>query len=309
MDIPVRRPSALRAGDTIGIVAPAGPVDSRDALQVGIATLERLGFHVRFEERIFQARGYLAGEDQERAGELMAFFEDPEVRAVLPLRGGYGCSRLIPHLAESRLRPHCKLFMGFSDLTTLHLYFRRRFGWVTLHGPMATTLAGLDSAAEDHLGAVLTDPDYRPELAPPGLEGWSKGSAEGVLTGGCLSLVTASLGTPYEIRTEGKILFLEDHGEAPYRIDRMLTQLRLSGKLEQCRGFLLGGFEDCDDSDGRSNVRDSLLECLTPLNLPILAGFPAGHRTSNWVLPFGTAVRLDADRCRLRFLEAAVASE
>ncbi len=172
MDIPVVRPRALKPGDTVGVIAPAGPVENRDAFLAGVAAIERLGFRVKYSDRIFESRGYLAGPDTDRAGELMNCFEDREVRAIVPLRGGYGCARLIPCLDEARLRHHPKVFMGFSDLTTLHLFFRRRFGWVTLHGPMMVSpaLANLSSAAERHLLSLWTDPGYLPSYGFPELE-------------------------------------------------------------------------------------------------------------------------------------------
>jgi len=229
-DLTPKRPRALAAGGTIGIIAPAGPIEQREPLYRSIATLERFGFRVRYEERIFDSVRYLAGDDAARAAELTRFFEDPGIRAIIPLRGGYGCARLIPLLDEKRLRRHCKILMGFSDLTTLHLFFLRRFGWITLHGPMAMSaaLAEIGPDAAKHLLALLTDADYRPHFSFPQLETWYPGVAEGKIVGGCLSLVVSSLGTAYEITTEGSILFLEDLGEAPYRIDRMLPSVVIS---------------------------------------------------------------------------------
>ncbi len=273
----------------------------------GVAALERLGFHPRYDERIYASKRYLAGDDRERAEELMRHFEDPEIEAVISMRGGYGCSRLIPLLEEKRLRPHCKLFMGFSDLTTLHIYFKRRFGWVTIHGPMAASPAlASPGLAQDHLLSLLTDPGYMPVLSFPQMETWAPGTGEGKLTGGCLSIVTASLGTPYEIRTEGKILFLEDLGEPPYRVDRQFTQLRLAGKLDSLAGILLGNFSDCEPSQGSYTLKECLQELVTDLNVPVLANFPAGHGPDNWALPFGVKVRLNADARQLEFLEPAV---
>ena len=308
MDIPTVHPNALRRGDAIGVVAPAGPVDKRDNFEAGLATLERLGFRVRYDERIFHTLRYLAGDDAERAEEIHKYFEDPEIRAVLGLRGGFGSSRLIPLLDEHRLRQRCKLFMGFSDLTTLHLYFRRRFGWVTLHGPMMTSesLARISPDAEQHLLSLWTDPSYLPRFDIAGLEAWSAGAAEGVLTGGCLSLVVASLGTPYEIKTEGKVLFLEDFGEEPYRLDRMLTHLKLAGKLERIAGILLGSFENCERENGEYTVAETLREVLGGLEVPILAKFPAGHGRENWPIPLGVKVRLDSAQSSVEFLEPAV---
>jgi len=298
-------PRALRPGDTVGVVAPAGPVSDRSGVEAGGARLERLGFRVRYDERVFESRRYLAGDDAARAAELMRYFEDRSVAAIVALRGGYGSARIVPLLDPERLRPHCKLFMGFSDLTTLHLYFRRRFGWVTIHGPMATSpfLHNLRDAEERHLVSLLTDPTYRPRLHFPELETWVAGAAEGRLVGGCLSLVVASLGTPYEIETEGTILFLEDLAEAPYRLDRMLTQLRLAGKLDGAAGLLLGSFQGCQPEDGSYAVEDVLAELLVPLGVPVLARFPGGHGPANWPLPLHTRVRLDASGRQIKLLE------
>lgn len=310
MDIPNVHPPAIRPGGTIGVVAPAGPVESREALDRSVSTIERLGFRVRFEPRILESTRYLAGDDRARAGELIRAFEDPEIDGIIALRGGYGCARLIPWLDEKRLRPNCKLFMGFSDLTTLHLYFRRRFGWVTVHGPMMTSAVLGDPPAdlEQHLVSLWIDPEYRPTLSFPQLEAWQEGEAEGHLVGGCLSLVVASLGTPYEVRTEGRILFLEERGEEPYRIDRMLTQLRLAAKLDGVGGILLGSFEGCEPESGGYSCAEVMRELLSNLDAPVLAGFPAGHLPDNWPLPLGTRVRLDAGGRTLEFLDSCVRS-
>jgi len=308
MDIPTVQPPSLKKGDTIAIVAPAGPIDARDGLERGVATLERMGFRVRFDDRIFQSHRYLAGDDAARSEELMRAFEDPSVQAIIALRGGYGCSRLIPFLMEKRLRPHPKVFTGFSDLTTLHLYFRRRFGWVTVHGPMVASPAlwHITPEQEQNLLSLWTDPDYRPILNLPQLESWMPGVAEGILTGGCLSMIVASIGTPYEIKTDGKILFLEDQGEAPYRLDRMLTHLRLAGKLHSLAGLLLGSFQDCEPTQGDYTAMDTLREILADLKVPTITNFPAGHARDNWALPLGAKVRIDADAGVVQLLDSAV---
>jgi muramoyltetrapeptide carboxypeptidase len=308
MDIPTLFPLALRPGDTVGIIAPAGPVQERNAIRPALAMLESWGFRVRFDDRIFDSFRYLAGHDAARAEELMCYFEDPSIQGIIALRGGFGCARLIPLLDERRLRHNCKLFMGFSDLTTLHVYFRRRFGWVTIHGPMATTMSrdSLSAEAGEHLLSLWTDPQYRPTLSFAQLESWTTGSAEGRLAGGCLSILTASLGTTYEFKSEGKILFLEDSGEAPYRIDRMITQLRLAGKLDRVAGILLGGFRDCEAEEGGYSSEDVLRDLLSDLGVPILAGYPGGHGAENWALPLGAKVRLDADGSSIQIIESAV---
>jgi muramoyltetrapeptide carboxypeptidase len=306
MNIPIIHPEAMKPGDVIEIVAPAGPIEQRDDMMRGVASLERMGFRVRFQEAIFSSTGYLAGPDEVRAGELMRALQDPEVKAVISLRGGYGCARLIPLLQPERLLNHAKIFMGFSDLTTLHLFFRRRLGWMTVHGPMATSpaLANIGGAQEMHLVRLWTDPGYHPSLSFPEMETWAPGTAEGELVGGCLSLLTASLGTPYEMVTDGKILFLEDLGEPPYRLDRMLTQLRLAGKLEKIAGILLGEFRECDAGGKPPSAEDTLREFMKYTEVPVLAHFPAGHGSDNWVLPPGGRVRLDATARTVDFLDS-----
>ena len=298
----------MHTGDTIAVVAPAGPVGNRDALHRGVSGMESLGFRVRFDERIFQSARYLAGSDRARAEELMLAFADPSVRAIVGLRGGDGCSRLVPLLEEERICPHPKLFMGFSDLTTLHLHFNNRFGWVTVHGPMAVSAALGDSASDQaaHLFSLWTDPEYRPVLGFPQLETIRPGIASGALTGGCLSIITASIGTPYEIHTEGRILFIEDLGEPPYRIDRMLTHLLLAGKFDAPAGVLLGEFLDCEPDQGNYSVMDTIRDFFDSLNIPVMANFPAGHGANNWALPLGIRVRMDAGAGTLEFLEPAV---
>jgi muramoyltetrapeptide carboxypeptidase len=308
MDILTIQPPRLKRGETIAVVAPASTIEQRDGLERGVSALEKMGFRVQFDERIFQSSRYLAGDDHARAEELMRAFEAPSVQAIIGLRGGYGGSRLIPLLLEKRLRNHPKIFMGFSDLTTLHLYFHNRFSWITFHGPMAASasLANSSTKQADHFYSLLTDPGYRPLLELEPFETWFPGTAEGALIGGCLSIITASIGTPYEIRTDGKILFLEDHGEPPYRLDRMITHLQLAGKLESIAGVLLGSFLDCEPSQGGYTAKDTLRDLLTKLNVPVLAGFPAGHGSDNWAFPLGTRVRMDATARTIEFLEPSV---
>ena len=306
MNIPTIQPPRLKTGDTIAIVAPASTIHQRDGFERGILTLERMGFRVRFDDRIFQSLRYLAGDDASRAEELIKAFEDPAIQGIVALRGGYGCSRLIPHLMERRLRHNPKVFTGFSDLTTLHLFFRRRFGWVTIHGPMAATIGNLAADPESHLFSLWTDPGYCPKLSFQQLESWFSGTAEGSLAGGCLSIVAASIGTPYEIKTEGKILFLEDQGEPPYRLDRMITHLYLAGKLQSAAGLLLGSFADCEPDRGGYTALETLKDILCGLDIPILANFPGGHGTDNWAIPLGAKIRIDADARFIEFLEPAV---
>jgi muramoyltetrapeptide carboxypeptidase len=308
MEIPTIQPPAIKKGGTIAVIAPASPVEDRNALERGIVSLQKLGFRVQFDERIFESCRYLAGTDRARAEELMRAFEDPSTDAIIALRGGYGCSRLIPLLKSRRLRSHPKILMGFSDLTTLMMYFRKRFGWITIHGPMAVspTLIDMPQEQANHLLSLLTDPDYRPVLHFDQLESWTPGVAEGELVGGCLAIITASLGTRYEINTDGKILFLEDLGEPPYRLDRMLTHLLLAGKFKSIAGVLLGDFLDCEPANGKYKSANVLRDILATLPVPVMANFPLGHGEANWAVPFGAKVRMNANAGTLELLEGAV---
>lgn len=307
MNIVMTQPQRLKQGSAIAVVAPAGPMTSREVFDRGIAALNRMGFSARFTGRVSQSYRYLAGSDAGRADELIQAIEDPSIQAIIALRGGYGCARLIPLLNERRIRENRKVFIGFSDLTTLHLFFNN-CGWITFHGPMAGTeaLAEISAEREEHLVSLLTDPGYKPVFRFPQLESLSSGTAEGILTGGCLSLVAASIGTPYEIQTEGRILFLEDTGEPLYRIDRMITHLRLAGKLDSAAGFLFGSFSDCGPAAKDYSLYDVLRDVLSGLNMPILANFPAGHIPDNWALPLGVRVKIDADAKAVYFMESAV---
>jgi len=308
MDIPTIHPPRLIKGDTVAIVAPAGPIERQEGLNRGIKALERMGFRVQYSRRIFQSSRYMAGDDTARADELILALQDNSIKAIVGLRGGYGCMRLIPHLIKKRLHVQPKIFLGFSDLTTLHLFFNIYFGWITIHGPVATTLDfGISpSEQESHLLSLWTNPEYLPTLNFPQSETWNPGKAEGTLVGGCLSLIAASIGTPYEIDTEGKILFLEDMGEPPYRLDRMITHLNLAGKLQSLAGILLGTFHECEPDQGDYSCGDVLREMLRQLHVPVLANFPAGHGPENWAIPLGVRVRIDAVERSVQFLEPAV---
>jgi len=305
---PTIQPPAINRGDTIAIIAPASPIYSRDVLERGIESLERMGFRVRFKERIFESSHYLAGSDWARADELLRAFEDPSIQAIIGLRGGYGSARIIPLMKLRRLRPHQKIFIGFSDLTTLMMFFRKHMGWITIHGPMASSLSLADIPQDqaEHLFSLLSNPGYRPKLHFEQLDCWVPGTAEGELVGGCLSILTASLGTRYEIDTDGKILFIEDLGEPPYKLDRMLMHLQLAGKFRSIAGVMLGNFIDCEPTRGGYSAGEVLRDILSRLDVPVIAGFPLGHGKDNWAVPFGARVRLDTDTRMLELLESAV---
>jgi len=306
------KPQALRPGDTVAIVAPASNLKA-DYLARGVAELERLGFRVKYEPGILDKARYTAGDDERRANELMRAFADPEIKAVWAARGGYGSMRLFKLLDENLLGRSPKIFIGYSDMTALSLYFYRRFGWVTFHGPMAAKdlAGGAEHYDRETLIKVVTGAaplgeikSNKTEMLHPG----SGGRVSGRLVGGCLSLIAAMMGTPDELDTTDSILFLEDTAARPYAIDRMLHQLKLAGKFLQVRGIVFGEMTDCvQHADQGYRIQDVLAECTADLGLPVMFGLPSGHSPrGNLTLPLGVTSTLDADRGALSIDEAAV---
>ena len=302
----LRKPPALRKGDLIGVVAPAGVVKTED-LGNGVRRLEELGFRVALGRSLYQSARYLAGRDQDRAADLAEMFANPEVKAVVAARGGYGTSRVIPLLDAKALARSPKIFVGSSDLTLLLHFLRSACRLVTFHGPMVSPNFGKYSSPTTNgefiriLGAT-TPPG---PIDVTGVKVLKGGSGEGVLTGGCLSLVCQTIGTPYEIRTEDAILFLEDINEPPYRIDRMLTYLKQVGKFDGVRAVVFGLMPDCHPSPQELyTLEDVIRDVLADLPCPILYDFPSGHGGTNVTLPFG--VRAAVEGSTLSILEAPV---
>ncbi|MGH9766675.1 MAG: S66 peptidase family protein [Blastocatellia bacterium] len=306
------KPPALRPGDTVAVVAPASNLKA-DYLARGVAELDRLGFRVKYEPGILDKARYTAGNDKRRANELMRAFADPEIKAVWAARGGYGSMRLFKLLDENLLGQRPKVFIGYSDMTALHLYFYRRFGWVTFHGPMAAKdLAG----GEEHYDSeilikAITSASPLGEIRSPQTEMLHRGASarvSGRLVGGCLSLISAMMGTPDELDTRDSILFLEDTATRPYAIDRMLQQLKLAGKLLEVRGIVFGEMTDCvQHADQGYRIQDALTECTADLDVPVMFGLPSGHSPrGNLTLPLGVTATLDANRGVLSIDEAAV---
>jgi len=298
----MRKPAALRRGDVIGVVSPAAAVDAA-AVATGVHALESLGFTVRLGAAVFRRDGYLAGGDQERRDDLVAMLRDPEVRAIVCSRGGYGSGRLLPLLDPSIAREHPKIVVGFSDLTFLLNDLVQRAGLVTFHGPMLADLGARPETAARLTGLLMGD---RHDWTLRARDIVQPGTAEGVTAGGCLSAVVAMLGTPYEIETDGRLLLLEDANEKPFRIDRMLTQLRYAGALEHVAGVIFGEMPGCSaHADEAVTVRDVVAECFADANYPVAFGFPSGHGEGHATVPLGVHARLAGER--LTLLESPVA--
>ena len=306
----------LKPGDTIGLVAPSGAVRTPGALERSAAELERMGYRVKLGQSCGQVYGYLSGADEVRARDINDMFLDDAVDAIVCVRGGYGATRILDRLDYAAIAAHPKIFMGFSDITALHIAMLEKAHLATFHGPMSTadcadgpmhpfTRASMELAlcAEAPMGALENAPGYpeRQTLAP--------GQAEGQLVGGNLMLITSLLGTPYELDTRGRILFIEEIGEHTYCIDRMLTQLRLAGKLDDCAGVVFGDFNNCPieyPAFGLS-IEQILRDIVVPCGKPVLTGLQAGHCTPKLTLPLGARCRLDADARTLTVLERTTA--
>ena len=301
------KPRALRAGGTLGIAAPAGPVDP-DKLQAGVALLRNAGFQVVHRPDIDDRRGYLAGSDARRAAELQELWRDDRVDAILCARGGYGCQRILDALDPELAREARKPLVGYSDVTALLLWQRRRAGLVGFHGPM---LDYGDAIAPESLTALLAQLQGQGTL-PVRLQGKGlvAGSARGRLAGGNLSLVTASLGTPWEISTRGTILVIEEVGERPYRIDRMLEQMRSAGKFEGLRGIAVGSLQGCtDDRYPEPGALQVIEAAARQAQLPCVVDLPFGHLAANTPWAQGVRATLDAEKGEVRILEQGVTHE
>jgi len=312
-------PERLNAGDTLGIVAPASAPPDPLNIDRSVVVLERLGFKTKLALNVRKRWGFLAGSDRERAADLMKMFADPTVKAIICVRGGYGTARLLPLLDYRLIRAKAKIFVGYSDITSLHCAFLVKAGLVSFHGPMLNS----DFVKKDF-------PDFTLESflrtlmrpAPPGsiCQGYRKktiavirrGKATGPLIGGNISILCASLGTPWQPSFRNSILFFEDLDEVPYRFDRMLTQLLNAGLLQQVAGIAIGINADCGDpkaktaKEYRQTLEDVFKERLLPLKVPVVMGLPFGHIALNATLPLGIRATLDADNGDLEISEAAV---
>ncbi|MYD71926.1 MAG: LD-carboxypeptidase [Acidobacteria bacterium] len=306
------KPRALRPGDRIGIIAPASPFD-RQTFDRGVAELRTLGFEPVFEESIFERRAYVAGSAETRARRFQAAWRDPSTAGVMAVRGGFGSAHLLPLLDPAELGRSPKALIGCSDLTALHTFLTQQCGLVTLHGPMVVTLARGEAGYDrESLLAHLTGRRPPHSVVAGELAATRAGRARGPLLGGTLSLLAASLGTRYAFDPpDGHILLLDDIGERPYRLDRLLTQLRQAGILARAGGVVCACFPDCDEPDGSLTAHDALNELLADIRGPVVRGLPTGHTAGAPMLtvPLGVEVTVEAEGAtgRLTVEEEAVA--
>ena len=314
------KPARLSPGQTVGIVSPASPSNDLESTRIALEIVESLGFHAKPALHLSEYYGYLAGDDATRAADLNGMFVDPDVDAIFCLRGGYGASRLLPMLDYDLIRANPKILLGYSDITSLLLSIYTKSGVVGYHGPIASQTFTTYTLAE--FKKVLCAPQPRMTIgAPPPFEGGEgrverknrittlvPGQSQGRLLGGNLSLVAHLIGTPYMPDLSGAILFLEDVGEAVYSIDRMLTQLWLSGNLQKAAGIVFGKFSELKPSERLHNrlLEEVLAERARALNIPTVMGLMIGHIDDQTTVPVGCLAELDASAGTLTLLEEPV---
>ena len=314
-----RKPARLLPGDTVAVVSPASPPPDAQNIDRALVALKTLGYRPRLMPHARRRNGFLAGNDRERAADLMRAFTDRRVKAILCVRGGHGITRLLPLLDYAAIRANPKIFVGYSDITALLIALRQQADIVTFHGPMLNAdfvTNGFPWFTRDSFFRTLTQTS-----APGGIcEGYGgktisvlrSGIAQGELMGGNLTMLCSLLGTPWQPLFRRKILFIEEVNEAPYRVDRMLTQLFNAGLLQQVAGIAVGLCHGCEDAtdrkrgEFRQTLMDVLRERLLPLRVPVVAGLPFGHVVHNATLPVGLSATLDGRAGDLIFNTAAV---
>lgn len=301
------KPKRLKKGNTIGLIAPASPV-SQGKMRLGIKKLEHMGFKVKVGKTGYSNYGYLAGEDKLRAEELNAMFKNKDIDGIICLRGGYGTPRILDLLDYEMIRNNPKVFVGYSDITALHIAFNQLSNLVSFHGPMvASDMSGsFSDFSKKSLLNLIYNEDFNPSIENESKEirTINPGIAEGPIIGGNLSLIVNSIGSPYEIDTKGKILFIEEIGESTYKIDRMLTQLILSNKLQDAEGIILGDFNNCiPEEEGEFTVEELIDDLIKPFKIPTISNLQVGHCEPVITLPLGVKTRLDARKGEITILE------
>ncbi len=303
---------ALKFGDTIGLISPSSPTEGSN-IEKAIKKIEEFGFKVKMGKSPYENYGYLSGSDEVRANDINQMFADKEVDGIICLRGGYGTPRILDMIDYEIVKNNPKVFLGYSDISALHIVFNQICKLVTFHGPMVTSdmLGNFSDFSKDSLFKAIMNNEIIGTL--PSVEGeevisLKGGLGQGRLIGGNLSLIADTIGTPYEIDTRGKILFIEEIEEEPYKVDRMMNQLRLSGKFKDANGIILGDFRDCIAKDPKKSL--DLMEVLETyvkdLNIPVIYNLQAGHCEPMLTLAMGLEVILDGDKKQVTVLESAV---
>jgi muramoyltetrapeptide carboxypeptidase len=320
-DHDIIKPPALKMGDTVGLITPASSLfEPHQTIIEATEKMNNLGFKVKLGAHVYKKWGYLAGTDQERADDIHQMFEDNEVRAIIAIRGGYGSGRILKYLDFDLIKRKPRILLGYSDVTSLLLAIHKMTGLVTFHGPVAVST--FTDFTKKYFYKVLTETETIGEIDDaPFSENlqtsnrvWTvvPGSSTGRITGGNLTLIMATLGTPYEIDTDDRIIFIEEVGEEPYDLDRYLTQLAYAGKFDKCRGVVFDRMAKVKPASNGASFNSSLSkeeviqDCFKNYSFPVCLGLSLGHVADKPTLPIGVKVKLDADNGRLSILENAV---
>lgn len=304
---PLIKPKRLKKGATLGLVAPASPIYSSTDFDKMIIALEELGYKLKLGQHVRDRKGYLAGEDKDRANDLLTMFKDNEIDGIICTRGGWGSNRILDLIDFSVIKENPKVFVGFSDITSLHLAILKNTGLVTFHGPVgksdwnAFTTEAWDSVLIDGDATLFKIPDDQSDSYTI-----TKGVASGKLLGGNLTVLTSLIGSKYLPKFDNSILFLEDIGESAYKIDRMLTQLRLSGILEKVKGFVFGKCTECDAGENSLTLKEVFEDHLSLLDIPAFYGAMISHEDKNITLPMGIQATIDATKKTIRLDEPGV---
>ena len=298
------KPKALKKGDKIGIIAPSG-VFGRGLFEKGLEAIQNMGFLPVWNEEIFSKTRYMAGSDERRKTELIDMFKNKDIKAIFCARGGYGAGRLLPLLDKETITSNPKIFVGYSDICFLLHYLEQQCSLVAFHGPMvAGDLArGLNPYEAELFIRLLTMTKPLGKIKIDNTRVIREGTGEGTLTGGCLSIIVSSMGTPFELDTKGKIIFLEDTNEEIYRLDRMLTQMKMAGKFDRVKGIIFGNIYKSGEEE---QFIEMVSEVFSDSKMPILYRLPAGHGGGAMTLPFGIGVKIDGKKQKIEFLESAV---
>ncbi|MEJ2616410.1 MAG: LD-carboxypeptidase [Ignavibacteriaceae bacterium] len=308
------RPARLKKGDRLGLIAPGGFI-TKDELKTSVNNLEELGFKVAYTKNILSRNGYLAGTDEQRASDLNEMFSRNDIDGIVAARGGYGCTRILPLIDYNLIGKNPKVLLGYSDITALHMAIFSKTGLVSFHGPVG--ISTFNEYSISNLKNVLLYPLENLTLYNTENEKNSdsksftiiSGKSSGRLVGGNLSLIVSLIGTPYDFDSTGKLIFIEEIGEQPYRIDRMLTQMIEAGKFENASGIILGEFIDCEpkkDDLNSFSLKEVLYKCLYNLNVPVIYGMSFGHIKNKLTLPIGINAELNSINQTITLLESAV---
>jgi muramoyltetrapeptide carboxypeptidase len=309
---------ALQKGDTVGFICPAAPAFDSEIVNMGIEALQKMGLKVRLGKHVFDRYGYLAGKDEDRASDINAMFADPSIKAIMAIHGGWGCARLLPLLDYELIRSNPKIFIGYSDITALLLGIHQHSKLITFHGNVGSgtfnsfTTGYLEKTLFQTEAFTMTNPVEKGDnlvVSKDRIFTIQSGKAQGRLVGGNLTVLSHLIGTPHLPSFDKAILFLEDVNEEVYKIDRMLTQLKLAGLMQNIAGFVFGKCTDCNPSKGgfgSLTIEDLWNDHIKPYNIPAFAGAMIGHIPQKFTIPIGIMAEIDADAGSIRLLESAV---